>query len=389
MIPYGKQTIDENDIRSVIDVLESDFITQGPTNKEFEDCIKGFTSSKHAITFNSATSALHSACVALGLKKGDFLWTSPNSFVASANCGVYCGANIDFVDIDSLTLNISIEELKIKLEKADRENKLPKVLIPVHFAGQSCDMQKIKILAQKYGFKVIEDASHAIGGKYYDELIGGCRYSDITIFSFHPVKIITTGEGGVATTNSNKFAQSMRLMNSHGITRNTEDFEANDLNVGDWYYEQISIGYNYRMTDIQAALGISQMNKLEKYVLKRNSLALRYDKALKGLPLILPNISKFAYSSRHLYPVQINAEQTNHSRKEVFKKLRLEGIGVNVHYIPIHLQPYFKRMGFKRGDFPNAEKYYSQAISIPLFQSLTNPEQDYIIKTLSKIFSNE
>jgi len=382
MIPYGKQDITQADIDSVVGVLKSKFLTQGPQVPLFEKIVAEYCHSKYGVAVNSATSALHIACLALGLGKDDYLWTSPNTFVASANCGLYCGAKVDFVDINPLTYNLSSEELEKKLIQAKKDNKLPKIVIPVHFAGQSCDMKKIHFLSKKYGFKVIEDASHAIGGKYLDEPIGNCKYSDITVFSFHPVKIITTAEGGMATTNSKELAEKMQLYRSHGTTRNeklmTKESE------GDWYYQQVALGFNYRMTELQAALGVSQVQRLDEFVARRHVLQERYDSLLSGLPIIRPYQDKCSYSALHLYPIQIDDK----SRKYVFNELRNAGIGVNVLYIPIHTQPYYKNLGFKEGDFPNSEAYYSQTISLPLYQGLEFKLQNKIIDTINKIMVN-
>ena len=381
MIPYGKQDINEADIEAVVSVLRSDFLTQGPKAPLFEKCIAEYCGSSYAVASNSATSSLHLACLALELSKEDWLWTSPNSFVASANCGLYCNAKVDFVDIDPLTYNLSTDKLEEKLIKAKKLNKLPKIVIPVHFAGQSCDMIKIKALSDEYGFAVIEDASHAIGGKYMGELIGGCQYSDITVFSFHPVKIITTAEGGIATTNSKILEQKMRLLNSHGITR--DESLMNGPLIGPWYYQQILLGLNYRMTDLQAALGISQLDRVDDFVSKRHALKERYDLLLKDLPIILPYQSKNSYSSHHLYPIKIDiSKQNNITRIGVFNKLRLNNIGVNVHYIPIHMQPYYQDLGFQHGDFPNSELYYEGALSLPLFSSMTIEQQDKVVAEL-------
>lgn len=382
MIPYGKQDINKADIDSVVNVLKSDFLTQGPQVPKFEKVISDYCSVDFSIAVNSATSALHIACLALGLKKGDVLWTSPNSFVASANCGLYCGATIDFVDIDSKTYNISIEDLEKKLIQARIDNMLPTIVVPVHFAGQSCDMKKIHKLSIDFGFKIIEDASHSIGGSYLDKPIGGCQYSDITIFSFHPVKIITTAEGGLATTNSKELAEKMRLFRSHGISR--DNSLMTKIPDGDWYYQQHNLGFNYRMTEIQAALGISQFKRVDKFVSSRYKLKKRYDSLLGDMPIVLPYQSSDSRSSFHLYPIQIENEKITQSRKNVFDELRANGIGVNVHYIPIHIQPYYAGLGFKVGDFPNSEEYYSRAISIPINQSMTLEMQDKVCLALER-----
>jgi len=383
MIPYGKQDINQSDIEAVIAVLKSDFLTQGPQVPLFEKNVSNYCNAQYGVAVNSATSALHIACLALGLGKDDWLWTSPNSFVASANCGLYCGAKVDFVDIDPKTYNLSVEELKKKLIQAKKDNKLPKIVIPVHFAGQSCDMQSIHKLSKEFGFKILEDASHAIGGKYLDKPIGGCQYSDITVFSFHPVKIITTAEGGLATTNQKELAEKMQLFRAHGITR--EPKLMTKKTEGGWYYQQIELGFNYRMNDLQAALGIAQMKRLDKFITIRHSLKQRYDELLKDLPLITPAQSSDSYSSLHLYPVQLKLIHLSKAHNQIFDELRKSGVGVNLHYIPIHLQPYFKNMGFKKGDFPKAEDYYSRAISIPIYQGLTTELQDKVVAVLKDL----
>jgi len=383
MIPYGKQDINQVDIDSVVDVLQSDFLTQGPQVPLFEKTVSDYCDAEYGVAVNSATSALHIACLALELGKGDWLWTSPNSFVASANCGLYCGAKVDFVDIDRLTYNLSPEELEKKLIQAKQDDKLPKVVIPVHFAGQSCDMQKIHSLGKEYGFKIIEDASHAIGGKYLDKPIGGCQYSDITVFSFHPVKIITTAEGGVATTNDERLSERMQLFRSHGITRNPGLMS--NLSEGDWYYQQVELGFNYRMTELQAALGVSQMQRLDKFVTQRHILQKRYDLLLSDLAIIKPYQDQDSYSALHLYPIQVDLDSIDKSRKQIFDELRQSGIGVNVHYIPIYAQPYYQQLGFQEGDFPNSGVYYDKAISIPLFQTMTLEQQDEVVNNLKNI----
>lgn len=383
MIPYGRQDINQTDIDAVVNVLKSDYLTQGPQVPFFEKAVSKYCGADFGVAVNSATSALHIACLALGLGKGDWLWTSPNSFVASANCGLYCDANVDFVDIDLKTYNLSVEELERKLIKAKLCNKLPKIVIPVHFAGQSCNMKRIHSLSKKYGFKIIEDASHAIGGKYLEKPIGGCHYSDITVFSFHPVKIITTAEGGLATTNDKRLAERMELFRSHGVTRNqnlmTKESE------GDWYYQQVDLGFNYRMTELQAALGISQIKKIDHFIEKRHVVFNRYNELLHDLDIIKPYQNKNNFSALHLYPIQIEINKVSKSRKQIFQKLRENGIGVSVHYIPIHTQPFYRKIGFKQGDFPNAELYYSRAISIPLFHAMTFDQQNQVVTTLEKI----
>jgi UDP-4-amino-4,6-dideoxy-N-acetyl-beta-L-altrosamine transaminase len=384
MLPYGKQDINQQDIDSVIDVLKSDFLTQGPQVPLFEEKIKKITHVQHAVAVNSATSALHVACLALGLAEGDIVWTTPISFVASANCALYCKAKVDFVDIDSSSYNLCAISLEKKLAHAQKHNlPLPKIVIPVHLSGQPCDMEKIHVLSQKYGFSIIEDASHAIGGKYKNDPIGNCKYSNITIFSFHPVKIITTAEGGIATTNNINLANKMTLLRSHGITR--DDSLMTEPSHGTWYYQQIVLGFNYRMTEIQAALGVSQIKRLPGFINNRNRLAKRYDDKLKGLPVVLPKQIQASYSANHLYIIRLKLRQIELSHKQVFDKLREAKIGVNLHYIPIHLQPFYKEQGFELGMFPEAEKYYQEAISIPLFQQMTNEQQDYIIDKLKRI----
>jgi len=383
VIPYGRQNINQDDIDSIIDVLKSDFLTQGPKVPLFEKKISDYCDVNYALAVNSATSALHVACLALGLKKGDYMWTSPITFVASSNCGLYCGAKVDFIDIDPKTYNLSVLELEKKLIKAERENKLPKIVIPVHFAGQSCDMKSIYCLSQKYGFKIIEDASHAIGGRYLGQPVGNCKFSDITVFSFHPVKIITTAEGGVSTTNNKTLLQRMRLFRSHGVTRDSDLMTKETEGV--WYYQQIDLGYNYRMTELQAALGFSQMDRLDKFVALRHKCEKRYDNMLKNLPVVTPHQDLDSYSALHLYPIKIQIDKVKSTRKEIFEDLRKNNIGVNVHYIPIHMQPYYENIGFKKGDYPNAESYYESTISIPIFQGLTINMQDKVVNTLKKV----
>ena len=387
MIPYGRQDINQQDINAVVEVLKSDFLTQGPQVPAFEQSIIDACDAKYAVAVNSATSALHIACLALGLANDDWLWTTPNTFVASANCALYCGAKVDFVDIDPRTYNLCAKQLEKKLIAAQKVGKLPKIVIPVHFSGQSCDMQAIHELAKKYGFNIIEDASHAIGGKYKGEPIGNSRYSDITVFSFHPVKIVTTAEGGMAVTNNAKLAEQLNLLRSHGITRDEELMtKAAD---GPWYYQQIELGYNYRMTELQAALGLSQMQRLEEFVIKRHELASRYDNLLHDLPITLPWQHPDSYSARHLYVIRLQLEQINITHLDVFNALRAVGIQANLHYIPVHMQPYYQKMGFASGQFPEAEKYYKEAISIPLFSAMTEGQQDTVCSTLRTILSKE
>jgi UDP-4-amino-4,6-dideoxy-N-acetyl-beta-L-altrosamine transaminase len=382
MIPYGRQDITQADIDAVVEVLQSDFLTQGPMVPRFEQRVGKHVGACHALAVNSATSALHIACLALGIGQGDWLWTTPITFVASANCGLYCGAQVDFVDIDPRTYNLCPVALARKLELAEREGKLPKVVVVVHLCGQPCDMQAIHALAQRYNFKVIEDASHAIGGKYKGEFIGNCRYSDITVFSFHPVKIITTAEGGMALTNDAELASRMALLRSHGITRDPEQMthEAD----GPWYYQQIELGFNYRMTELQAALGVTQMERLDQYVARRHQLVQRYDKLLARLPIVTPWQHPDSYSGLHLYVIRLQLDKIGKTHRQVFEALRERGIGVNLHYIPVHTQPYYQRMGFKMGDFPEAESYYSEAISLPMFQTMTEAQQDEVVAAVRK-----
>ena len=383
MIPYGRQEITKSDVDAVIEVLQSDFLTQGPKVPLFESTVTGKVGANYALAVNSATSALHIACLSLDLSSGDRLWTTPISFVASANCGYYCGAVIDFVDIDPNTYNLCPKLLEKKLIVAERENLLPKILVVVHFSGQPCDLKPINKLSKRYGFKVIEDASHAIGGKYHNEYIGNCKYSEITIFSFHPVKIITTAEGGVALTNSKKLAEKMNLFRSHGITRDPKMMtQSSD---GPWYYQQIELGYNYRMTDLQAALGISQIKRLDSYIVRRNELAERYNTLLDNLPVITPFQLSKTSSAYHLYIIRLKLDLIRKSHLTVFKELRAAGIGVNLHYIPIYRQPYFSSKGFDPQDYPQSEKYYQEAITLPIFQSLTNGEQDLVVNILSEV----
>lgn len=386
MIPYACQTITQTDIDAVTDVLKSDFLTQGPQVPRFEACVAHRVAGQYAIAVNSATSALHIACLALELGAGDWLWTTPITFVASANCAVYCGAQVDFVDIDPDTFNMSVTALRIKLVNAEKSGKLPKIVIPVHMAGQSCDMRAIYALSEKYGFRIIEDASHAIGGQYEGAMIGSCRHSDITIFSFHPVKIITTAEGGMAVTNQPDLAQRMRLYRNHGITRDAAAMTQPP--DGNWYYQQIALGYNYRMTELQAALGISQMQRLEEYVARRHQLADRYDALFKDVPLKTPFRSPASYSAFHLYIIRLDSGP-GYSRETVFDHLCAAGIGVNVHYIPVHTQPYYARLGSAAGydaqSFPEANRYYQQAISLPMYAALSDVQQDDVVEALKQV----
>jgi UDP-4-amino-4,6-dideoxy-N-acetyl-beta-L-altrosamine transaminase len=380
MIPYGRQDITQADIDAVVSVLKSSNLTQGPAIPQFERSVMAHTGAIHAVGVNSATSALHIACMALDLGPGDWLWTTPNTFVASANCALYCGAQVDFVDIDPRTYNLCTQKLEEKLIVAEKAGKLPKIVVPVHLSGQPCDMASIHALGQKYGFKIIEDASHAIGGQYKGEPIGNGRYSDITVFSFHPVKIITTGEGGMALTNDDTLATRLGLYRSHGITRDaammTHPME------GPWYYQQVALGYNYRMTDIQAALGVSQMTRLNQYVTRRHEIAARYDQLLADLPITLPWQHPESYSAYHLYIIRLKLERLNITHLEVFEALRAKDIMVNLHYIPVHTQPYYQQMGFKPGDYPEAEQYYREAISIPMHPTLSDEEQSTVVGVL-------
>lgn len=384
MIPYSKQNINEDDIKSVVDVLRSDYLTQGPVTPEFEKQINNYTGSKYSVAVINATSALHLACLALEVGSKDVVWTSPISFVASANCAIYCGAKIDFVDIDEKTYNISIEALKNKLEIAKKNNELPKVLIPVHLAGQSCEMEDIFTLSKKYGFKIIEDASHAIGGEYKSSKIGSCEYSDITVFSFHPVKIITTCEGGVCTTNDKDLFAKIYRLRSHGIVRNTEEFI--NKSHGQWYYEQIDLGYNYRLNDLQSALGINQLKRIDSLIEERHKIAKKYNNLFKEINYIkTPYQNPDSYSSYHLYIIRIDSNSDT-SRKRVFEKLRNSGFFVNIHYIPIYLQPYFKKH-FSEKDFPNSNSYYSEAVSIPIYPGLKDSEIKSIFDSITKPLS--
>lgn len=380
MIFYGKQNVNKADIEAVVSVLQSDFLTQGPAIEKFEQYVAKYCGAKYAVAVTNATSALHIACLAAGLKKGDILWTTPITFTASANCGRYCGADINFVDIDKKTYNISVEELEEKLINTDAK---PKVVVPVHFTGQSCDMEKLYRLAKQYNFKIIEDASHAIGGEYKGHKVGCCEFSDMVVFSFHPVKIVTTGEGGMVLTNNKDLYDKLILYRSHGITRN-QDLMTKKSD-GPWYYQQIDLGFNYRMTDIQAALGYSQMQRIDEFVTKRRYLVNRYNDLLKDLPLILPYQIDEANSSWHLYVVKIDFNKVNKAKIDIFKEMKNKGVCLNLHYIPVHTQPYYQRLGFKQGDFPNSEVYYKDVFTLPLYYDLSDEEQDYIVQCLKEV----
>jgi UDP-4-amino-4,6-dideoxy-N-acetyl-beta-L-altrosamine transaminase len=381
MIPYGRQDITETDIDSVIAVLRSDYLTQGPVVPRFEQAVAAKVGARYAVASNSATSALHCACMALDLGPGDRLWTSPNTFVASANCALYCGASVDFVDIDPRTYNLSVDALSAKLENAERTGTLPKVVVPVHYAGQACEMQRIAALSLRYGFRVIEDASHAIGGRYRDEPIGNGRYSDITVFSFHPVKIITTGEGGMALTNDPELANRLQCLRSHGVTSDPPDMHPRPA-YEIWNYQQIRLGYNYRMTDIHAALGISQLARLDDFVTRRHVIARRYDDQFAGLPLRTPWQHPDTHSSYHLYPIRLSLPEIRQTQRHVYNALHAAGILVNLHYIPVHRQPYFEAMGFSAGYCLEAEQFHREVITIPIYAGLTDDQQDRVISAI-------
>ena len=380
MIYYGKQNVNEADIKAVVDVLQSDFLTQGPVLEQFEKKVAEYCGAKYAVAVTNATSALHIACRAAGLGEGDVLWTSPITFTASANCGRYCGADVDFVDIDAATYNMSVDELAKKLQKAKEDGRLPKVVVPVHLAGQSCDMKRIHELAIEYGFTVLEDASHAIGADYLDTKVGSCAYSDMAVFSFHPVKIITTGEGGMVLTNNKELYKKLCLYRSHGITRDTElmTHEAD----GPWYYQQIDLGYNYRMTELQAALGFSQMDRLDEFVARRRYLVDRYNELLKDLPVVTPHVLDGTAPSWHLYMVRVDFSKLKMDKVQLFAEMKKRGIVLNLHYIPVHTQPYYQGLGFKQGDFPQSEKYYEEIFTLPLYYGLTEEQQDDVVAAL-------
>ncbi len=396
MIAYGRQDITQADIDAVLEVLRSDFLTQGPMVPRFEQAVASRVDAKHAVAVNSATSALHIACLALQLGPGDLLWTVPNTFVASANCGRYCGAEVDFVDIDTYTWNLSVPKLRNKLVQAKKDGRLPKVLVPVHFAGQPTEQEEIWELAEEYGCRVLEDASHSIGASRNGEPVGSCRWSDITVFSFHPVKIITSGEGGIALTKDAELAERMAMLRTHGITRNsarllgngttnTQKSSPRPAEIDPWYYEQQMLGFNYRMTDMQAALGSSQLDRLDSYVKRRNALARRYDESLKGLPLQLPTVQSQNQSAFHLYVVRLKRNATEKSHRQVCHELRQKGIGVNLHYLPVHLQPYYRELGFLQGQYPVAEAHGESAITLPLYPALSDQQQDQVVSMLKEV----
>ena len=387
IINYARQDINQDDIDSVVEVLGSDMLTQGPVGLKFEQAISEYCEANYAVSSNSATSALHIACLALGVGKGDIVWTSPNTFVASSNCALYCGATVDFVDIDPLTFNMSSHELEKKLINAKKLDKLPKVVIPVHLCGQPCDMEAIHKLSLEYNFKIIEDGSHAIGGKYKNKPIGNCHYSDITVFSFHPVKIITSGEGGMAVTNSNILNKKMRLFRSHGISNLSSDQKPRPENEI-WNYQQIDLGFNYRMTDIQSALGLSQMKRLDEFISKRHDIAIRYDQELSELPVNLPFQHDDSYSAFHLYVIRLKLDEIKKTQHEVFKEIYNSGVHVNLHYIPVYRHPYYENLGFNKGYCMEAESYFHEAISIPMYPALTEEKQDKVINILKQVITS-
>jgi len=382
LIPYGRQSISDADIEAVVEVLKSDFLTQGPVVPAFEEAVASRCGADYGVAMNSATSALHLACMSLGVGPGDAVWTSPITFVASSNAALYCGADVDFVDIDERTYNLCPIRLEEKLDRAAAAGTLPKVIIPVHLAGQSCDMVAIHAAASRHGVRIIEDASHAIGGSYRSEPIGSCKFSDITVFSFHPVKIVTTGEGGMAMTNDHELAELMRLDRTHGITRDPARLQHDD--VGPWYYEQQRLGFNYRMTDICAALGLSQLTRIDEFIARRREIAAAYDAAFADLPVKTPWQHPDTASAWHLYVVRVDQRQTGRSHRAIFDELREAGIGVNLHYIPVYRQPYYRELGFGQGHCPNAEAYYAEAISLPIYPSMTDEEQDFVVAAFKK-----
>lgn len=381
MIPYGRQWISEEDIAAVVDVLRSDLITQGPMSDEFERVVAEYCGTRYAVAVSNGTAALHLAVMALGLGPGGLLWTTPITFVASANCARFVGADVDFVDIDSDTLNMSLEALATKLEQAEQTGRLPNVVVPVHFAGASCDMAAIRKLADRYGFRIIEDAAHGIGGSYRGARVGSCQYSDITTFSFHPVKIVTTGEGGLVLTNDEHIAQQARLLHTHGVTR--DESLMTGASHGPWYYEQVALGHNFRITDIQAALGVSQMSRIDQFIARRNEIAARYRAAFDQLPVRCQQVPSDVLSAYHLFVIELE----QHDRAAVYHQLREHGVGSAVHYIPVHTQPYYQGLGFKQGDFPNAEKYYSRAITLPDFPLMTSDDVEYVVDAVIRVLS--
>ena len=383
MIYYGRQDINEADIQAVEAVLRSDFLTQGPAIERFEQRVAQYCGVKYAVAVCNATSALHIACLAAGLGKGDLLWTSPITFVASANCARYCGADVDFVDIDENTYNMSVPALEQKLQEAKRLGRLPKIVVPVHMAGQSCDMRAIKKLSEEYGFTLLEDASHCVGADYADTKVGSCAYSDMAVLSFHPVKIITTGEGGMVLTNDTALYEQLCLYRSHGITRDPKHMTKES--DGDWYYQQVTLGFNYRMTDIQAALGASQMDRLDAFVARRRALAARYDELLRDLPLRTPFVLKEAHPSWHLYIVRIDFDRVRKTKQQIFADMREKGIALNLHYIPVHTQPYYEALGFHAEDCPAAVEYYREALTLPLYPCMTDAEQEMVAQALREV----
>lgn len=387
MIPYGRQSLDQADIDAVVAVLQSDWLTQGPTIERFEQALAQRCQADFAVAVCNATAALHIACLAAGLGPGDRLWTTPNTFLASANCGRYCGAEVDFVDIDPLTWNLDAYALASKLEAAERAGTLPKVLVAVAFSGQSCDMRMIAGLAERYGFTVIEDASHAVGASYAGRPVGCGEFAAMTVFSFHPVKIITSAEGGMVLTNRPELAKRLQRLRSHGMTRDPQ--QMTEASHGPWYYQQVELGFNYRITDLQAALGLSQLDKLDGFIARRRELAARYERSLAYLPLTLPGAQPEAESAWHLYVVRLHTDRINLSHRQVFEGLRAAGVGVNLHYIPVHLQPYYRDLGFAEGDFPQAERYYAEAISLPMFPLLSDEQQDYVVAQLRRLVLEE
>jgi len=387
MIPYGRQSLDQADVDAVVAVLQSDWLTQGPTIERFEQAMAERCQADFAVAVCNATAALHIACLAAGLGPGDRLWTTPNTFLASANCGRYCGADVDFVDIDPLTWNLDAHALKAKLQAAEDSGTLPKVLVAVAFSGQSCDMRMIAGLAERYGFTVIEDASHAVGASYAGRPVGCGEFAAMTVFSFHPVKIITSAEGGMVLTNSPHLAERLQRLRSHGMTRDPQHMT--EPSHGPWYYQQVELGFNYRITDLQAALGLSQLGKLDGFIERRRELVARYDRLLAYLPLTLPSIQPEAESAWHLYVVRLQTERISLSHRQVFEALRAAGVGVNLHYIPVHLQPYYRDLGFSEGDFPQAERYYTEAISLPMFPLLSDEQQDYVVEQLRRLVLEE